>query len=76
MAASFARLSRFLAAACAIAIAAASAWAFLAFSACADRDPLHFEAVMTPNAGSQPASARGAEAHTAQVLSRVPISQS
>jgi hypothetical protein len=42
--------SRFSAAACAIVITAAGAWAFVDASASADRDPFNFAAVMAANA--------------------------
>jgi hypothetical protein len=44
------RLSRFSAAACATAITAVSAWAFVHSTASTERDPFHFASVMAANA--------------------------
>ena len=43
-------LSRFAAAACAAAITAVSAWAFVSSSGSSERDPFQFAAVMAANA--------------------------
>jgi hypothetical protein len=69
MLALFVRLNRFAAAGCAVAITAVNAWAFVASSASTDRDPFHFESVMTSNAELHTAEVHGAEAHTAQAHS-------
>lgn len=42
--------SRFTAAACAMAITAAGAWAFVSSTASTETDPFHFAAVMAANA--------------------------
>jgi len=53
-------LSRFTAAACATAITAIGAWAFVSSSASTERDPFQFGAVMAANA----------QAHSAELQSR------
>ena len=53
-------LSRFTAAACATAITAIGAWAFVSSSASTERDPFQFAAVMAANA----------QVHSAQLQSR------
>jgi hypothetical protein len=53
-------LSRFTAAACATAITALGAWAFVSSTASTERDPFQFAAVMAANA----------QAHSTQLQSR------
>jgi len=55
-------LSRFAAAACAAAITAVSAWAFVNSSGSSERDPFQFAAVMAANA-----KVRVAQLHTGAV---------
>lgn len=49
------RLSRFSAAACATAITAISAWAFVSSTASLERDPFQFAAIMAANAEARTA---------------------
>jgi hypothetical protein len=65
--------SRFTAAACAIVITAAGAWAFASSSASTDLDPFHFAAVMAANAQVRTAQIQARyAAPTCQNESRLP----
>lgn len=65
-------LSRFAIAACASAITAVSAWAFVDSTASLERDPFHFASTMAANAKVRVAQTQSRTASTCASKSQIP----